>query len=123
MWAASAKRAGSWAWSQSALGIIHSAETGPWPSLFTASAGSPVAATRAASRPARTSIQIRAGRNGWPAASSATTLQQVVSSAIAAMSLAASLAVASTWRTDAPSACHQSTGSCSAQLGCGKRVG
>jgi hypothetical protein len=63
----------------SALGIIHSAETGPRPSLLMRSAGSPLAATSAASATERTSIQIIAGRSGVSRASSATTEQQVVS--------------------------------------------
>ena len=61
------------------FGIIHSAETGPLPSLLMRRAGSPLAATSAASAAERTSIQIMAGRSGVPSASTATTEQQVVS--------------------------------------------
>jgi hypothetical protein len=50
---------------------------------LTRKAGSPLAATSAASAAERTSIQIMAGRNGVPAASNATTEQQVVSTASA----------------------------------------
>jgi hypothetical protein len=73
--------------------------------------------------PERTSIQISAGRSGLPSASSATTLQQVVSAQMATTSSGRILASCTAMRTVTPTARHQSSGSCSAQLGWGKFVG
>jgi hypothetical protein len=86
MVAARSKTSGSLRRSQSALGIIHSAETGPAPSLLIRKAGSLVATTASASRAARTSIQMSAGLSAAPSPSRATTLQQVVSRQIPTIS-------------------------------------
>ncbi len=106
----------------SALGIIHSADTGPAPAPLTASAASPVASTRSASAPARTSIHRIAGRSGRAAASRATTVQQVVVAQIASMSWASAPASATARRTAMPSDDHQASGSCSARAPGAKRV-
>src|SRR5438874_9334038 len=108
-----AARSKSWRWFSLIhrdFGIIHSADTGPEPAPFTLSAGSLVAATASASLAERTSIQIIAGRNGRPSASSVTTEQQVVSTQMAITASAATFALASAPLTEAPSACHQSSG-------------
>ena len=120
---ASRKLSGSCRASHSALGIIHSAETGPCPAPLIASAGSPVASTASASFPARTSIQMIAGRSGRPAASSATTVQQVVVAHRASTSRAVTPLSDTTCRTARPTAAHQSSGSCSARAPGEKRVG
>ena len=65
---------------------------------------------------------VSAGRSGLPATSNATTLQQVVSTARAATASGRIFASCTAWRTATPSARHQASGSCSAQLGCGKCV-
>src|SRR5262252_614180 len=104
------------------LGISHSAETGPDPAPFTRSAGSLVAAIASACLAERTSIQIMAGRSGRPSRSRVTTEQQVVSTQSAITSWGVTFALASAPLTEAPSACHQSSGSCSDQDGLGKSV-
>ncbi len=106
---------GSWRASQSAFGTIHSADTGLCPPPFTRSAGLPVACTASASAPARTSIQMIAGRSGRPCGSSATTLQQVVVWHSAAMLSGATPLAATAPRTEAASAVHHASGSCSAR--------
>jgi hypothetical protein len=109
------KTSGSCRASQSALGIIHSADTGPQPSPLIARAGSPVASTASASAPARTSIQRIAGRSGRAASSRATTVQQVVVAQSAAMAWAPTPASSTARRTTMPSDAHQASGSCSAR--------
>jgi hypothetical protein len=119
---------GSFSLSHSALGINHSAETGPRPAPLTTTAGSLVARTRAACSAARMSIQRMAGLKGLRSGcsrSKATTVQQVVSTHMAATEsgdddLAA--AAASAPRTATPRACHQDRGSCSARAGAGNVV-
>jgi hypothetical protein len=90
--------------------------------LLMRKAGSPLAATSAASVAERTSIQIMAGRSGLPSASTATTEQQVVSIAIATTWLEAMPPAASAPRVAWPMERHQSSGFCSAQLGLGNWV-
>jgi hypothetical protein len=85
-------------------------------------AGSPLAATSAASAAERTSIQIIAGRSGFPSGSTATTEQQVVSTQSASTSLTRMPAAFTAPRTDSPMQRHQSSGFCSAQLGFGNCV-
>jgi hypothetical protein len=113
---------GWWRFIHSDLGIIHSAETGPAPPPLTRRYGSFVAATSSASAAERTSIQIMQGRKGLPAASSATTEQQVVSTDMAMMSAGETPALATAPFTDWPMQAHQSSGFCSAQEGLGKSV-
>ena len=113
---------GAWRASQSALGIIHSADTGPCPAPLTASAGSPVASTASASASAHMSIHRMAGRSGCAAASSATTVQQVVvvqSASTADLSMPDAVTAP---RTATAIARHQSSGSCSARAPAPKRV-
>ena len=105
--------------SQSAFGTIHSALTGPAPSLLTRRATSPVASTCLVCSAARMSIHRMQGMSGSPASSRATTVQHVVSQQIPATSDATTPVSASTLRTEDPMPAHQSFGSCSAHPGRG----
>jgi len=81
-----------------------------------------VASTASASAPARTSIQMIAGRSGRACASSATTVQHVVAVHSASTSCAPMPAAATAWRTAMPSADHHASGSCSARAPAANRV-
>mmetsp|Transcript_21911 Transcript_21911/g.55773 ORF Transcript_21911/g.55773 Transcript_21911/m.55773 type:complete len:200 (-) Transcript_21911:92-691(-) len=122
MVAAAAHTCGSCLLIHSDFGTIHSALTGPSPPLFTRMAGSRVAAASPASAALRMSIHSSAGRSGLPPASSATTVQQVVSTLMAAMSAGCTSAAASAPLMALPMPCHQSSGCCSAHPGLGNCV-
>eukprot|EP00966_Prymnesium_polylepis_P018939 436503-Prymnesium_polylepis.1 len=112
-----AETPGSHSLSHRALGSIHSAEIGPAPSQWTASAGSPRPSARIldACAALRESIHSRAGRSGAPSASQASTVQLVVARQIATHSSGAQPALAIAALTDVPRPLHQSAGCCSAQ--------
>ncbi len=121
VWARS-KVSGSLRAIHSAFGTIHSAETGPCPAPLTITAGSPVASTASASLPARTSIQMIAGRSASPFLSSATTVQQVVARASDSISAGSIAESAIVLRAAATKQRHQSSGACSARAPLEKRV-
>ena len=102
------------------FGVPHSADTAPWPEYF--SAGSSARASASASSAARTSIHSRAGRRCWPSFVVATTVALVASTEMPAMASAGTLDFSSATRTDATTASHQVSGSCSARPGRGKDV-